>query len=270
MGVSRLEQLAYRSLLVTREADVLRVQINRPEANNSIDGVVLDELHAALDEAEYDESIRVVLLTGTPAAFCTGMDLSAFAATAPQAGKSTGAETSSALYMALLRKIALHRTVVISVVEGRALAGGVGLVAASDFVVASDQSSFGVPEVIWGLLPSMVLPYLVRRVGHQAAYRMTLLTMTIPAVEAKSMNLIDVCAPADQLDEQLDRLLHRIRRVHPPVVPVAKRYFREISTICAESESLAVATTTALAQDPHVRSSITDFIRHRRFPWATP
>ena len=89
------------------------------------------------------------------------------------------------MYMDTLRRITLFSKVVISCVDGQVLAGGVGLVACSDLVIATSKAEFGLSEALWGLLPAMVLPYLIRKVGVQKAYFMTLTTIRISVEEAK-------------------------------------------------------------------------------------
>lgn len=254
--------------------EVASVRFDRPQANNSIDRALLSELHEVLDLLDTSQ-IRAIVLRGDEHAFCTGMDFNAYIAGVNQSGTS-GARQEERLitgmtrsYMDLLKKMSLHRCIVISLVEGKVLAGGLGIVAASDYAIASERSTFGLPEVIWGLLPSMAVPYLIRRVGHQAAYRMTMLGHTIDARRAADIDLVDECVAPEDLDRALDLVLRQLGRMYAPVAPLMKRYFRDMSTITDEVEEHAVRTTTERSRDERVKANIANFIRHGRFPWSS-
>lgn len=266
------ERLKFDTLDVVIDEDVAVVRLNRPHAANSINEIMLDELHEVLDVLG-DSSVRVILLRGDERAFCTGMDFSAYTTSMADFGQQDSdsaarLSTMTRHYMDLLKKVSLHRCVVVALIEGKVLAGGVGIVAASDYVLATDRSTFGLSEVIWGLLPSMVLPYLIRRTGHQAAYRMTMLSGTMSAQQALAVDLVDECCPTDDLDRALELVVRRLRRMHAPVVPVMKSYFRRISNITDEIEEHAVHTTESRAQDELVQANIANFTRYGRFPWS--
>nr|WP_243863807.1 enoyl-CoA hydratase-related protein [Brooklawnia cerclae] len=266
-------QRRFTTIDVVVTDEVASVRFDRPRANNSIDRVLLSELHEVFDLLDASE-VRVIVLRGDEHAFCTGMDFNAYTAGVdrrgiPGAGQEERLVTEmTRSYMDLLRKMSLHRCVVVSVVEGKALAGGIGIVAASDYAIASEQSTFGLPEVIWGLLPSMAVPYLIRRVGHQAAYRMTMLGHTIDARRAAAIDLVDECVAPEELDRALDLLLRQLGRMYAPVVPLMKRYFRDLSAITDEVEEHAVRTTTERSRDERVKANIANFTRHGRFPWS--
>ncbi len=100
--------------------------------------------------------------------------------------------SDNTLYIKLLHRFVTFPRIIISCVEGAVIAGGMGLVASSDLVVATSQSQFSLSEAIWGLLPVCVTPYLIRRVGFQAAYRLGFTTETIDAKEAYRLQLIDL------------------------------------------------------------------------------
>lgn len=269
----QVAQLRFDTLEVEIDQDVASVQLNRPHAANSINDAMLCELHEILDLLA-ESAVRVIVLRGDERAFCTGMDFNAYTdgmtgPGRPAEGPDAQVAAMTRSYMDLLKKLSLHPCIIVTVVEGKVLAGGVGIVAASDYALAADGTTFGLSEVIWGLLPAMVLPYLIRRVGHQPAYRMTMLSGTMTAEQAAEIDLVDQCLPPDQLDRAFGALLRQLRRLHAPVAPVMKSYFRDISNITDDIEDHAVRTTASRSQDELVQANIAAFTRHGRLPWST-
>lgn len=250
-------------ILVQESRHTLRVTLARPEHQNAIDDLLLHELHSALDRAEASSDCRVVVLEGQGGVFCTGLDFEAMAHASP----SEEAPERGQEYFSLLRRFTSSSRVVISVVDGRVAAGGIGLVAASDFAFASERATFGLPEALWGLLPCCVLPFLIRRVGFQRAYTMTLSTQPYTALQAAQFQLVDEVT-AD-LEGQLRRLTMRLNRLQPSTVGAAKRYFEGIAGVTPEVERFALAEFAALMSSSTVRTNIENFVSNRRFPWET-
>ena len=245
-------------LLCESFQDRIEVTLNRVAERNSLNEAMLTQFHQVLDQAGSDPEIRSIILRGQGGVFCTGMDLEGFV---------SGVELSSAEnpYMDLLKRFASIDRIVISVVEGTVMAGGVGLVAASDLVYADPQSTFSLSEALWGLLPAMVTPFLIRRVGFQCAYRLTLTAATIGAEEASRIHLVDEVG-AD-IQSRLQGALRRLGRVHPDTIGDLKAYFRRMWIIDDSMEKCAVAELARLSKDPRIIENITNFVKNGVVPW---
>jgi polyketide biosynthesis enoyl-CoA hydratase PksH len=248
----------YETLQVMRSGPVMEVRINRGR-RNSINDRLIAELEQALDEAERDADVRLFVLAGKDGVFCTGMDLEA-ASSAPPVPKEEGSA-----YMSLLKRFAQTKRVVIAKVDGAVLAGGVGLVAASDLVYASSKATFALSEALFGLLPAQVAPFLVRRVGFQDAYTMTLTARTLSAEEAAEIGLIDVLA--EDLDAEIQANARRLSRLDPHIVADLKAYFRRMWILTEEMERTAVNEFTRLMRQPRVQQNIREFVEHGQLPW---
>src|SRR5205823_11813173 len=195
-----------------------------------------------------------------PEFFCTGMDFAEAVARFHRAEPARD-EALNQLYMNLLGKISNSSAIVISVVDGVAMAGGIGLVAASDLVIASERARFSLSEALWGLLPAMVLPYLIRRVGFQTAYKMTLTTETLTAEAAANAHLVDDVI--DDTERKLKQLQSRVNRLDKETVADLKRYFRQhLRPITAEKEKAAVQETTRLSRSERVQTNIRNYVEH--------
>ncbi|WP_421845175.1 enoyl-CoA hydratase-related protein [Mycobacterium sp.] len=252
-----------KSTVRVGESGVTRtITIDRPQRQNSINGLLLEELGAALDRIEADPKCRVVVLAGYSGFFCTGMDFEEAASGNSEVGEAKKAEA----FMSLLNRLSLLPKTVIACIDGKVNAGGIGFVAASDYAVATPNSTFSLSEALWGLLPACVAPYLIRRTGFQAAYWMSLSTWPITADEAKARHLVDEVS--GDLAGVVQRMLPRLARLDSQTVADLKAYFRKMWIINAEMEGLAVGQITRLMNEPRVRNNIRQFVEEGYFPWS--
>ena len=200
----------------------------------------------------------MIIIQGVDGVFCTGMDLGGFVS-------DTKLSDDESPYMNLLKRFSSIDKVVISRVDGTVMAGGIGLVAASDLVFANTKSTFSLSEALWGLLPAMVMPFLIRRVGYQNAYRLTLTTATINAQEARAMNLADEVG--DDLDARIQAMGRRLSRLEPETIADMKAYFRKMWIVDEAMEKTAVAELSRLTQEPRIVENITNYVKHGTVPW---
>jgi polyketide biosynthesis enoyl-CoA hydratase PksH len=253
--------MRYESIQLAENGAQLRISLARPHKNNSIDDVLLRELHLALDVAERAPECRVVVLQSQDGVFCTGLDFESVV----KAGPAESAARRGQMFFSLLRRFSQIPRVVACAVDGHVAAGGVGLVAACDLVFATDRASFSLPEALWGLLPCSVLPFLLRRVGFQRAYAMTLSTQPLSAAQALQSALVDELAP--DLEGPLRKLTLRVSRIEPSVIGGAKRYFDRLAGVSPEIERIALGEFDRLMSSQVVRENIERFVTTRRFPW---
>jgi polyketide biosynthesis enoyl-CoA hydratase PksH len=241
--------MEFTTLRVGPPGTLRTITLARPESQNAINAAMLRELNAALDVAEQDQSCHVVVLEGADGVFCDGMDFE----------DTTGGADA---FMDLMRRLASSSRIVAASVDGRVTGGGVGLAAACDLVVATPRSQFSLPEVLWGLIPACVLPYLIRRIGFQRAYRMALTTQPVTAAMACDWALVDEVG--DSPKESLRRLLLRAAQIHPETIGVLKRYARELHAIDGETERRAVAELTRLLGTERVQTTVAAFLARRQ------
>jgi polyketide biosynthesis enoyl-CoA hydratase PksH len=253
----------YETLRVEEQQEVLRVVLDRPERQNSINDVLLSELHAVLDRAERSAGLRIVALEGAGPVFCSGMDF--VASSSSIHGRDGLAARGGAAFFDLLRRFTTSARVIVACVDGRVIGGGVGLVAACDFVYATERSSFGLPEALWGLLPCCVLPFLIRRVGFQPAYAMTLSTLPVSARQAERISLVDEVV--DDARPSLRRLGARLTKIDDVTIADGKRYFERVGFSVAQLEDPAIGEFSRLMASPVIQTRIANFASHRQMPW---
>lgn len=255
----------YREIEVTIEDRTMRIVLNRPNAGNSINDLLLEEINDALDRAEDDNQLRCIMLEGKNGYFCTGMDFTQIANNDPGSG---GKGLLTKTYMETLRKISSIPLVVISNIDGQVMAGGVGIVAASDYAVATKKSVFSLSEALWGLMPCMVMPYLMRRVGFQKAKSMTLSALPINAEEAHHIQLLDaISQDYNESSTCIRNYTSRIRKLEKSTIGNIKSYMKKMSPITREIEELAVKETSELFCSPIVINNISNYVKYKVFPW---
>lgn len=248
----------YQTLQISQQGAIQTITLNRPQDRNSLNAELIQELLQALERAEHDPTNRILILQGQSGVFCTGMDFKA-------AVQEDNESFKSDAYMVLLRRLATIPRVVIARVEGTVMAGGMGLVASSDLVFATPDSQFSLSEALWGLLPCCVAPYLIRRVGFQAAYRLTLTTQTITGEEAHRLQLVDVLTKTP--DDEIRKQCLRLNRLHPDTLRDLKQYYRKMWLINEAMETTAVEEITRLTQLPRVQQNLANYVQKQQFPW---
>jgi methylglutaconyl-CoA hydratase len=239
------------STVVTYEIDggLARITLNRPDKRNALNDAVIAGLKDALNRANEEPAIRVIVLTGAGKDFCAGADLSALQKIS-EASMAENADDARSL----LDLFALMRTVrvpVIAAVRGRALAGGCGLASACDLVVASDTARFGYPEVKLGFVPAMVTAILRRNVSEKRAFELLTRGDEISADEARTMGLINqVFAEAD-FDRASDEYARRFEKLSASAVSLTKSLLYQI-------DGMAFADALQTGADVNVVARMTE------------
>ncbi|MEO0443726.1 MAG: enoyl-CoA hydratase-related protein [Pseudomonadota bacterium] len=233
-----------------------RAVLNRPDHKNSLTPELVSSLIDAVDACEQDLTASVLIIEGSNGHFCNGMDM-----TSAASGKGVRGAGGDA-FLQLLKKLTLSSVVTISVVDGKACGGGVGLAAACDFVFATPDSQFSLPEILWGLLPCTIAPFLIRRMGYQACQSMTLSTLPISAEKAMSVGLVDA---TDNI--ALTRLVQRLQSIPPEAIGKAKRYLGNLWYLDDQVLDGTLDELDALLQSPEVSARLQGFAENKRFPW---
>lgn len=256
--------MSYETLIHKKSRDGVIVTFNRRRQRNSINTVFLEELREILGKAEKNPDCRYIVFKGRDGYFCSGMDFSEIGRVPVYDKEKTSAETN-ALYMETVSQLTLTSKIIISIVEGNAMGGGMGFIAASDIVFATPNARFSLPEALWGLLPSMVVPYLIRRIGWQNAYRLSLTTMPVSAAKALEMNLADEITKDPE--RSIRNLWQRMGCIQESTIINIKQYFRKMWIITEKTEQAAVQETSRLMSNQLVRANIYNYLNFKMYPW---
>jgi enoyl-CoA hydratase/carnithine racemase len=242
--------------------NVAHITLSAPERGNSLDPKMVRALGEAVRGAEADTSCRAICLEALGPHFCLGMDYEAL-----ETGEGQAGAEDAFPFADLLTSIHRSRLPVIACVEGNAMGGGVGLAAACDIVIAAPDAIFMLPEVIIGMLPALVAPSLLRRIGAARLRFMAVSSQGINATQAQTFGLVDIVADgqlADARDRQLDRLL----RSSPEAIEETKHYLDGLCTQELDRQSdFARAHLRLWLGRPGVRDGIRAFAEGFSPPW---
>jgi methylglutaconyl-CoA hydratase len=255
------------SLIVEISDHVARVTLDRPERRNAYDGRLIAELHESFETMAQDNSMRVVVLSGTGAAFCAGADLRWMAPDSPvsDARAREDAEQLSAMY----RAIDECPCPVIGRVNGPAFGGGVGLVAVCDIVVAAEDATFALSETRVGLVPAVIAPFLLRKAGESFLRRYCLTGEVFSASVAKRFNLVHEIVKPDQLDTRVFELIEGVRHVAPQAARDTKVLLRKLLSLPESNRWLMSVEANAQARlSAEAREGIRAFVGKQRPAWA--
>lgn len=211
----------YRTLLYDAERlPVLRLVLNRPEKRNPIGPAVCGELVHALGRAAADEAVRCVIVTGAGKVFSAGGDLGHMAG-----GAGEGPSVAPASLVELFP--AMHRLgkPIVAMVNGHALAGGLGLVVACDLVVASEAAELGLTEINLGLWPMMITAELVRSIGRKKTLELMTTGRRVSAREAERIGLVNRVVSPEALETETMALATELAGKSPAAMRLGLRAF---------------------------------------------
>lgn len=253
----------YGTLRVRTEDDLCFIQIHRPDANNAINDPLIAELTQALHACEAQAS--VVVLEGLPEVFCSGADFKEIQ-TRFESGQNNQEQNPEPLYD-LWHKLASGPYITVAHVRGRVNAGGVGFVAACDIVLSEDKAMFSLSELLFGLMPACVLPFLIRRMGFAKANYMTLMTQPISAKQAQEWGLVDLCE--ENSENLLRKQLLRLRRLGKQGIARYKRYASTLDGELAAAKPKALAANIEVFSDAGNIEKIARYVKTGKFPWES-
>ncbi|QOS80426.1 enoyl-CoA hydratase/isomerase [Paenibacillus sp. JNUCC31] len=250
----------FQTLRVQIQERICFVQIYRPESNNTINDQLVDEFHRLLEMCE--DAVTVLVIQGLPEVFCFGAD---FQGLRDNAKSGDELEQDPGPLYDLWLKLASGPYIVISLVKGKVNAGGIGFVAASDIVLADHTAQFSLSEMLFGLYPACVLPFLIRRTGIQKAHYLTLMTSPILVDQAHAWGLIDAFDTSGEV--LLRKHLLRLRRLTKKSVSAYKRYMISLQDNLSACKPLAVAANVEMFSDTDSMTGIIRYVEQGKFPW---
>jgi len=256
------------NLIVEKRNTVAIVTLNRPEVRNAFDDVLIADLTKVFQDVERDETVRVMVLAGAGKAFCAGADLNWMKRMAGY-GYEDNLKDANAL-AAMLRTLDRMSKPTVARVHGPAYAGGVGLVAACDIAIGSQDAEFCLTEVKLGLSPATISPYVVRAMGERLARRYFLTGEVIDAGEAYRLRLLSDVCPPEELDGAINAILGHLvvggKAAHASIKDLVR-------TVAAEpvDDALIADTAKRIAEirvSTEGKEGIASFLEKRKPSWV--
>jgi len=256
----------YQFLAVRRDGPVEYLTLNRPDVRNAFNDEVVAELHAWATSVAATEGVRAVVLAGAGKVFSAGADAAWMARMASVSVADN--ERDAAATTAMLRAINTLPVAVIGRVHGAALGGGAGLAAVCDIVVAETRTVFGFTETKLGILPAMISPFVLAKIGVSAARELFLTGMRFDAARAQAIGLVHAVAAADELDAAVARYVAEILSAAPTAVAAAKALIPAVAGRTPEDVAALTARTIAAQRgSPEGQEGLRAFLDKRDPSW---
>jgi methylglutaconyl-CoA hydratase len=257
----------FDSLRLEITGKIACLTLNRPETRNAFDEVMIAEIHQALNEAAANDSVRVLVLTGEGTAFSAGANIDWMR----RMGEANfEANYQDALGLAnMLDALANCPKPTIARVNGPAIGGGTGIVAACDIAIAADTAFFSFSEVKIGLVPACIAPHVIRKVGEGKARELFITGRRITAQEALTSGLLNFISTPEKLDQEVEELLKSIVGSGPAAVRSAKKLVSAISKMDRDEYIEYTARLIAeLRTSQEGREGTKAFLEKRKPNWA--
>ena len=254
-------------LIKERDGTILHLTLNRPEVRNAFDEEVIGALAEAAREAALDTTLRAVVLAGKGKAFCAGADLAWMTKAVAYSREDNRRDAEDLARM--LEALDTLPVPLLARVHGAALGGGTGLVAVCDIVVAADDATFGFTEVKLGIIPAVISPYVVSKIGTSAARELFLTGTRFTARRARRIGLVHDVVSESDLDESLERYLSDLLAAGPTAIAAAKALIREVAG--ARSEDVIGLTTARIAEQrisDEGQEGMRAFLERRKANWV--
>jgi methylglutaconyl-CoA hydratase len=259
--------MAFETLTIKREDRIATVTLNRPDVRNAFNETTIAEIKQAFSELGEDDALRAIVLAANGPAFCAGADLNWMK---KMAGYTHAENHADALQLAeMLRTIYLCPKPVVARVQGDCYAGGMGLVAACDIIVAVEEANFCLSEVKLGLIPATISPYVIKAMGENAARRYFLTAERFGAREALRIGFAHEVVSTETLDAKVTEIVKALVNNSPNAVQQAKVLVRDVVGQPV-NDALLADTAERIAQiraSDQGREGVASFLEKRKPAW---
>jgi len=264
--------MSYSFLLLVRDGPVERLTLNRPDVRNAFNEHVIAELtHWAETLCASETSIRprVVVLGGEGQAFCAGADVAWMAKTIDYTEEENVRDaTAMSRMFAAINALPVP---LVGRVHGAALGGGAGLAAVCDIVVAEERTRFGFTETRLGILPAVISPFALAKIGRSAARELFLTGSRFSAARAKEIGLVHAVEPMDQLDAAVDAYIRELLAAGPQAVAAAKALIQEVwDRPAADAQAITANAIAARRVSAEGQEGLRAFLAKRAPTWCLP
>ena len=257
----------YTTIKVSIANEVATVTLSRPEVKNAFNDVMLDELLDAYRKLEADDGVRVVVLTGEGNSFCAGADLNYMKETVNYTFEENLADSLKISdVMEFIHKL---RKPTVARVNGYAIGGGAGLMAANDIVIASKKAVISLSEVKIGLVPACISPYVIMRAGPGACREFFLSGERMKAKKAYRLGLVNDVADDDELDECIEEVTMRLISSGPEALRVCKELLDNVREMpLEEAKSYTAKVIAEVRVSEEGQEGMSAFLEKRKPRWV--
>jgi len=249
-----------KPLQVRRDGAVDHVELNRPDVRNAFNDELIGELMSYAARAAADRSLRAVVLSGAGPVFCAGADLAWMSRMATYSHEENLRDAAAAAdVFAALNNLPVP---LIARIHGAALGGGVGVAAVADIAIAETSAVFGLTEVKLGLVPSIIAPYVIAKIGESATRELFLTGRRFSAAHALEIGLVHAVVSADALDDSVRGYVDEILASGPEAIAVAKALVRDLVRASSDAaRTLTIETIATRRASREAQERMTGFLK---------
>jgi methylglutaconyl-CoA hydratase len=257
----------YTTIYIDRDGRIARIWLNRPEVHNAFNAIMIRELRDAIHDVSEDPRVRVVVVSGQGKSFCAGADLN-WLREIIHFSYNENLQESTELADCLEELYALPKPT-IARVNGAAIGGGNGFLAACDIIVAARDAVFSLSEAKLGLVPAVISPYVVRRIGESRARRYFLTGERFDAARAEEIGLVNRSVDPGMLDAQVDDFARMMLTSGPEALAKAKELLRQVPRLSfEEAKRFSVEMIAGLRVSAEGQEGMAAFLEKRKPKWA--
>jgi len=259
--------MSFQTLILTiDEREIATLILNRPDVHNAMSIEMIREIRKVVSDINSNHNLRALILTGKGKSFCAGVDLRWMQKIAKQDRYDRVAEATE--FSEMLSELDNLKKPLIGRVNGLSFGGAIGLISCCDIAIATEESEFALTEVLLGLLPATISPFVLRRIGVTNARRIMLNAHRFSAEEALKYGLISKVVPMNKLDEAIENEIGELLRCAPEAVFATKNLIAEV---CYknhyEVRDLTVEKLANAWETDTAKEGINAFFSKRRPSW---
>ena len=219
----------YSSIETKEEGKIFKINLNRPEIHNALNNILINELYDVFENLKTNNSIRVIILSGNGKSFCAGAYLNWLKSVKDYSFEQNLEE--SLKLAKLMFMIHNYPKPVIAKVNGSAIGGGVGLMSVCDIIIANQDAVFSLSEVKLGLVPAVIAPFVISKIGETVAREYFITGERISAQKAFEVGLINAYVPFEKLDEYINEKINFIIQNGPEAMKAVKELIFNVSQL---------------------------------------
>ena len=259
--------MRYRYLSVEREGPIERLTLNRPDVRNAFNDEVIAELTTWATAAAADRTLRIVVLAGAGKVFSAGAD-AAWMARMVDYSREDNVKDARAM-AEMFRTLDSLPAATVGRIHGAALGGGCGLTAVCDIAVAEETAVFGFTETKLGILPAVISPYVLPKIGPSAARELFLTGMRFSATRAKEIGLVHEVVPVSGLDAAIQHYVDELLSAAPSAIAAAKALIPRVwGRAPGDAASMTAEAIAGQRVSPEGQDGLKSFLDKRKPGWT--
>ncbi len=253
------------NVILDQQGPVSRIKLNRPEVRNAFNVELIQELESSFRQVEKDPKARVVVLSGEGGFFCAGADLN-WMKSFVGASRETNEKDAQKLVQLLTYLNEFPKPLVVQV-HGAAVGGGVGLVAVADIAIAVEETLYSLAEVKLGLIPAVISPFVISKLGVAASRRYFLTGEKFSNEEAHRYGLIHEEVVSEDLESRTSEIVQNLLSSGPEAIRESKKLIRKVSSNAGDLTDYTVKKIAELRVSLEAQEGISAFLEKRKPSW---